>query len=423
MVSVVILAAGHGTRMKSGLPKVFHTLGGKAIVHHVIDAALGLNPSKVITIISPLLKEEAVRGGRSVDCVVQSHPQGTGDAVRKALPLIHDNEDVLILCGDTPLLLPETLHDICKARQRYPQGIIVVGMRVFHGSSYGRMITDDQGRLQRIVEFKDATPEEQAINLCNSGVILARGCDLRLLLAELQPHNAAQEYYLTDIVALGAAHQIPSWVVEIEDIAQLQGINTRGDLALAEYLLQDRWRRYHLSQGVTMIDPHSVYFHHDTIIGQDTTIYPNVTFGPEVVVGKEVIIYPYCYMSKATLKDGVHVGPFAHLRDHVVLEEKAEVGNFVEVKNTHLGQNAKVKHLSYLGDALIHDRANIGAGTITCNYNGFAKSKTEVGVGAFIGSNTSLVAPVKVGDGAIVAAGSVITEDIPENSLGIARQH
>ncbi len=420
MLSVVILAAGQGTRMKSELPKIFHPVGGKAMVHHVIDAALSLDPSKVVVVLSPSLDPEKVKAGRSIEWVVQSSPQGTGDAVRHALPLIPEEDDVLILCGDTPLISPNTLKEILHKRTP-GQGISVVGMRLPDPGAYGRMIVQENGRLERIIEFKDADSQERAVNLCNSGVIVAKAKELALLLSKLQPHNAAKEYYLTDIVTLGAAHGISAWAVEIEEVETLQGINTRVELAQAETHMQNRWRRAHMLNGVSLIDPSSVFFHSDTVIGQDTVIYPNVTFGPGVTIGKNVTIYPNCHISQSIIKEGAKVGPFAHLRDHVVLAEKAEVGNFVEIKNAHLGTKAKVKHLSYIGDASIGDNANVGAGTITCNYNGFSKAKTHVGTGAFIGSNTSLVAPVKVGDGAMVAAGSIITQDIPENSLGISR--
>lgn len=422
MLSIIILAAGQGTRMKSDLPKIFHPIGGKSMVHHVIDAALSLNPAKVVVVVSPHLDEEKVKAGRPIDCIIQKTPQGTGDAVRHALPLVDEEGDVLILCGDTPLLTSALLQDIIQERKNHT-GISVVGMRPIDPLAYGRIITHEGGRIERIVEYKDASPIERAVTLCNSGVIMAGAKDLQKLLPLLKPHNAAQEYYLTDVVSLGLEHHIPSWVIETPESAQLQGINTRVELAQAEAHMQNRWRHYHMLNGVTLIDPTSVFFQSDTVIDQDTVIYPNVTFGPGVTVGKGGVIYPNCHISKSTLKDGVKVGPFAHLRDNVILEEKAEVGNFVEIKKSHLGEKAKIKHLSYIGDATIGRSANIGAGTITCNYNGFAKANTSVGEGAFVGSNTSLIAPVHVGDGAIVAAGSVITQDIPKNSLGISRSN
>jgi bifunctional UDP-N-acetylglucosamine pyrophosphorylase/glucosamine-1-phosphate N-acetyltransferase len=299
--------------------------------------------------------------------------------------------------------------------------ITVVGMRCENINHYGRIVADDSGKINRIVEYRDASDLERAIPLCNSGIIIADGALLKRLVSRLVPQNEAGEYYLTDIVALAGEESVNSWVVELPAEA-LQGINTRVDLAAAEASLQQRWRRQFMEQGVTLTDPASVFFCHDTRIGRDVTISPNVTFGEGVTIGNGVRILPGCHIEKTTLGHNVTVGPFAHLREGTVLGDHVSIGNFVEIKSTTVGSKTKAKHLSYLGNATIGENVNIGAGTITCNHNGFIKSSTKIGDGAYIGSNSCLVAPVSIGAGAIVAAGSVVTSEVPENALAIARQ-
>lgn len=416
MLSVLILAAGQGTRMISQLPKILHPIGGKPLVHHVIDVSQSLTPQQIVVVISPHLDLKAVRGGRVIDVVVQPTAQGTGDAVRCALSALTPDNDVLILCGDAPLITQELLTNLMKFREHHPDDVVVVGMRPENPTSYGRLVVNADGCIEKIVEEKDASTEEKKIDLCNSGVILVKQSDLAHLIPLLKANNKAGEYYLTDIIALSKKAR----VFEADSIS-LQGINNRVQLAQAEAVLQDRWRKKHMLAGVTMIDPSSVFLNHDTVIAADTVIYPQVVFGEGVVVGEGVTIYQSCYLKKTILNNGAKVGPFAHLREGTCVGERAEIGNFVETKNAMFGPFSKAKHLSYIGDAEIGAGANIGAGTITCNYDGYKKSKTVIGARAFIGSNTSLIAPVQVGEGAIVGAGSAVTGEIACDSLAISR--
>jgi bifunctional UDP-N-acetylglucosamine pyrophosphorylase/glucosamine-1-phosphate N-acetyltransferase len=427
MTAILILAAGQGTRMVSDLPKVLHAVGGKPMVHHVMDAALAVQtanlPPKIVVVISPTLDKTLVQGGRPVSVAIQQKPLGTGDAVKTGLEALAEiPQTVLIICGDTPLLEADLLSAALAQHQQHPSpSVTVVGMRCENINRYGRIVADDSGKINRIVEYRDASDAERDIPLCNSGIIIADGALLKRLVSRLVPQNEAGEYYLTDIVALAGEEGVTSWVVELPADA-LQGINTRVDLAVAEASLQQRWRRRFMEQGVTLTDPASVFFYHDTRIGRDVTINPNVTFGAGVVIGNRVRILPGCHIEKSTLGHDVTVGPFAHLREGAVLGDHVSIGNFVEIKSTTMGSKTKAKHLSYLGNATIGENVNIGAGTITCNHNGFIKSSTNIGDGAYIGSNSCLVAPVSIGAGAIVAAGSVVTSEVPENALAIARQ-
>lgn len=429
MVAILILAAGQGTRMASDLPKILHPLGGKAMVHHVIDAALGLQPKdalgEIVVVVSPTLDAAVVQEGRPVKTVIQPHPLGTGDATRIGMEAFSQlPETVLILCGDTPLLETRFLRAVIDrhtANRTIVPSLTVVGMRPKNPGAYGRIVADESGKIDRIVEYRDASDSERAISLCNSGVIVADGALLKRLVSKLVPQNEADEYYLTDVIALARCEGIPSWTMELP-AEILQGINTRVDLADATHILQNRWRCRFMEQGVTLVDPSSVFFCHDTKIGRDVTINPNVTFGEGVTIGNRVRILPGCHIEKSTLGDDVTVGPFAHLREGAVLGDHVSIGNFVEIKSTTVGARTKAKHLSYLGNAAIGENVNIGAGTITCNHNGFLKSPTKIGDGAYIGSNSCLVAPVSIGTGAIVAAGSIIHADVPDDALGIARE-
>lgn len=422
MTTALILAAGMGTRMKSDLPKVLHQLGGKAMVHHVIDLTLSMEMKQIIVVASPYLVPEQILGGRTIDLTIQEKPLGTGDAVRAGLDALKsEDDDILILSGDVPLIEFETLAPLFNKRKDYPEDLLILAMSLPDPRHYGRLVTTGDV-VDKIVEFKDATDDQKNIKLCNAGVYLIPSQILRNLLPRLSSQNAAGELYLTDIIALAKDQGLTSRYVETPSPQTLNGINNRAELAQAEKMLQHRWRQQMMLNGVTLIDPDSVFFAHDTIVGKDTVIHPNVTFAPGVSIATNVTIYPFCHLENCTLNTGAQVGPFAHLRTGANIGEQATVGNFVEIKDTTLGYKAKAKHLSYLGNTQIGDRANIGAGTITCNYNGFQKSPTQIGDGAFIGSNTSLVAPVSIGKSAIIAAGSVITDNVPENALGIARQ-
>ncbi|MBM3632422.1 MAG: bifunctional UDP-N-acetylglucosamine diphosphorylase/glucosamine-1-phosphate N-acetyltransferase GlmU [Alphaproteobacteria bacterium] len=427
MDAILILAAGQGTRMVSDMPKILHSIGGKAMIHHVIDAALGVRSEElepqIVAIISPTLDPLIVKGGRAIHTAIQVKPLGSGDAVKAGLAVLAEMpKTVLILCGDTPLLEASFLQEIIASHKARPNPCItVVGMKVDVPNQYGRILTNDKGQIDRIVEYRDASNSERTLSLCNSGVIVVDGELLTRLVAKLVPQNEANEYYLTDIVALARDEGIPSWVVTFP-CEGLQGINTRVDLASVTALLQNRWRRRFMENGVTLVDPSSVYFCHDTKIGRDVTLHPNVTFGLGVSLGNGVTILPGCHIENSTLAHRVTVGPFAHIREGTIIGDDVVVGNFVEVKGTTIGAKTKAKHLSYLGNAIIGENVNIGAGTITCNHNGFVKSQTQIGDGAYIGSDSCLVAPVSIGAGAIVAAGSVVSADVPDDALAIARQ-
>lgn len=422
MTAALILAAGMGTRMNSNTPKVLHPLGGKAMVHHVIDLALSMDMEQIVVVASPHLDTNQVLSGRNIEIAVQDRPLGTGDAVRAGMGKLKDYQgDILILSGDVPLIEPETLAPLIQKREECPNDPLVLAMRVVDPRQYGRLITNND-IIESIVEYKDATPDQRTINLCNAGVYLIPADVLRTLLPKLSAKNAAGELYLTDVISLAKSQGLTSRYVETSQPETLNGINNRVELAQAGQIMQNRWRQQMMLNGVTLIDPDSVFFSHDTIVGKDVVIHPNVTFGSGAIIGNNVTIYPFCHLENCVINTDAKVGPFAHLRTGAIIGEKAIVGNFVEIKDTTLGEKAKVKHLSYLGNAHIGERANIGAGTITCNYDGFNKSPTHIGNDAFIGSNTSLVAPIHVGEGAIIAAGSVITNNVPEHSLGIARQ-
>lgn len=420
-LAIVILAAGNSTRMQSSTPKVLHKLAGVPIIHYVVQAAESLQPAQIITVARPR-DTSALQAAVSPHLVViQPEARGTADAVNMAAPHIKDNHEyTLILCGDVPLITPDTLGKlIARIEGQQHPGIVVLGMELEEPKGYGRLITAG-GQLLGIVEDKDTGPDERDVKLCNSGVIIIRTDLLKELLPRISNHNAQKEFYLTDLVKLAVARNILC-LYEICAAEEVRGINSRADLAAVSAIVQQQLRAHHLAHGVTMMDPDTVYFSHDTQIGPDCTIGPYVVFGPSVILEPDVEILPFCHLAGSTIKQGARIGPFAHLRPHTVIGQNAKVGNFVELKQAVLGPRTKVNHLSYLGDAAVGEGANVGAGTITCNYDGFHKSRTIIEQGAFIGSNTALVAPVNIGADAIIAAGSVITQDVPSDSLALSR--
>jgi bifunctional UDP-N-acetylglucosamine pyrophosphorylase/glucosamine-1-phosphate N-acetyltransferase len=361
------------------------------------------------------------------ECVAQDPPLGTGDAVRTAMRALDGRlapqgpiEDVLVLYGDTPFLATETLARLLAERCRTAAAVLVSGMRPADPSPYGRFVLASDGALERIVEAADAGPQERAIGLVNGGIMVIEASRLAEFLDALDSDNAKREFYLTDVVAIARRKALACRAVELPT-EELLGINTRAELAEAEALMQRRLRRAAMDLGATLIAPETVFLSADTRLGRDVVVEPNVTFGPCVTVGEGARICSFSYLEGAAVGADARVGPFARLRPGAVLEEEVHVGNFVEVKAARLGAGAKANHLSYIGDSDIGARTNIGAGTITCNYDGVNKFRTIIGEGAFIGSNTALVAPVTVGEGAIVAAGSVVTRDVPADALTIAR--
>ena len=419
--AVVVLAAGLGTRMKSALPKVLHPIAGRPMIDHLLAAVAELDPAQ-ITIVVGAACDVVKQHVAPHPTVIQDPPLGTGHAVMAALPTLAGFDgDVLVLYGDTPLISTTTLRAMLAARRNPPHpAVVVLGFRPSDPGAYGRLILGPNGSLDRIVEARDATPDQLATNLCNSGVMCIDGASLHLLLDRVGNDNAKGEYYLTDIVHIARGDGRACAVVE-GDPTELLGVNSRADLAEAEALVQDALRARAMAEGSTLLDPRTIYFSFDTALGQDVTVGPNVVFGPGVTVGNTVEIRAFCHLEGATVADGAIIGPFARLRPEANIGEGAHIGNFVEIKKASIETGAKVNHLTYIGDARVGARANIGAGTITCNYDGFFKSHTDIGAGAFIGSNTSLVAPVRIGDGAIVGASSAISRDVPADALAVVR--
>lgn len=420
-ISVVVLAAGKGTRMKSKLHKVLHAIGGKAMLHHLLDSVEELSPQKTVLVVGAN-REQVEAQARDCSIVTQTEQLGTGHAVMVTKAALEGAKgDVLVLYGDVPFIPKSLMDDMIVAKATSPNtGLVVLGFRPKDAAKYGRLVTAANGSLERIVEFKDATEEERQIDLCNSGMMLIDGEKIFPWLASLSNDNASGEYYLTDLVAAARKDGYNVAVVEAQE-EDVLGINSREDLALAEATFQDRKRCEALAGGVTMVDPATVYFSHDTKLGADIAIEPGVYFGPNVTVEDGVTIKAYSHLEGTHIRSGATVGPFARLRPGADIGEGAKIGNFVEVKKAKLEHGVKVSHLSYIGDATIGADANIGAGTITCNYDGFLKFETHIGAGAFIGSNSALVAPVTIGDGALVGAGSVITKDVEGDALAVAR--
>jgi bifunctional UDP-N-acetylglucosamine pyrophosphorylase / glucosamine-1-phosphate N-acetyltransferase len=412
----IVLAAGMGTRMKSDTPKVMHRLAGLPLVDHVLAGLKAAGVDQAIIVLGPEMADQADRFAPHTT-VVQTERLGTGHAVRVALDASDTGEaDVLVVFGDTPLLTPETTKALLGCRQQ-GAAAAVLGFRPPEPGAYGRLITDGD-QVSHIVEAADASPEELAVDLCNSGVLVADGKKLKTWVHALKNDNAKGEYYLTDVIALAQAGG-DACVFAQGDVDEMIGINARADLAMAETILQNRYRAAAMAGGVTLIDPASTFLSYDTTFGRDVEVGPFTVFGPGVTVGSHVTIKGFCHFEKATIGDQAMIGPYARLRPGAALETGAHVGNFVEIKNARIEEGAKVNHLTYIGDARVGKAANVGAGTITANYDGFNKSHTDIGAGASIGSNTVLVAPVAVGDGAITGAGTVVRKDVPDNAIAV----
>lgn len=420
----VVLAAGQGTRMRSEIPKVMHKVANKPMLGHVLETAAQLKAEEIITVLGPdMPKAEAYvkKYNPKAKVVNQEERLGTGHAVQQARDVLAGFDGVVfVLYGDTPLITAQTVSHMAEAMQEHQADVAVLGMHPVEPGLYGRLIVDDAGNLTRIVEAKDATDQEKSITLCNSGVMAVSGAKLFNWLDKLDNNNANGEFYLTDVVALANADDCVCRVVDAS-MDELLGVNDRVQLAQAESILQQRLRLQAMQAGVTLIDPASVYFSADTQLGQDVTVEPNVFFGPGVKVERNVVIRANSHLEQVRVQEGATVGPFARLRPGTDIGKDAKIGNFVEIKKAIIDEGAKVSHLSYIGDAHIGAFANVGAGTITCNYDGFQKYHTDIGKHAFIGSNTALVAPVAVGEGAIIGAGSVITEDVEGDALSMNR--
>jgi len=421
--AALILAAGMGTRMKSDRHKVLHPIAGRPMLGHLIAAVDQLGGARKLVVAGARREQvEAFVAPMGIDVVTQEPQLGTAHAVRQGeAALAGFDGDVLILYGDVPLVRPETMARMLdRLRAEDAPAVVVLGFRPPDALAYGRILARADGTIEKMVEYKDATPAERAVDLCNSGLMAVRGPDLWPLLARVGNDNAAQEYYLPDIVMIAAADGRRSAVIEAESW-EVAGVNSRAELAAVEADWQQRRRLSAMADGATLIAPETVWFAHDTVVGRDVVIEPQVVFGPKVTIEDGVTIHGFSHIEGATVRAGAEIGPYARLRPGADIGEGAKIGNFVEVKNGRFGKGAKANHLSYIGDADIGAKANVGAGTITCNYDGFLKYRTVVGEGAFIGSNSALVAPVTIGDGAIVGAGSTITGDVAADALAVAR--
>lgn len=420
-LAAIILAAGQGTRMKSELHKVLHPIAGKPMLHHLLDTVDSIGVERTVVVVGARREQiEASVADRNVDIAVQEDQLGTGHAVAQAHDALQGFAgDVLILYGDVPMVSAETMQAmIFRLNNGTEPRAVVLGFRPDDAGAYGRIIADDQGEIDKMVEYKDANDAERAVNLCNSGLMAVRSTDLFVLLDQISNDNAAGEYYLPDIVMLDGQK---SAVIEVDDPAEVAGVNSRAELAAVEGEWQQRRREKAMADGVTLIAPETVWFSSDTAVSSDVVIEPNVIFGPGVSIAGGALIKGHSHIEGATIGADTSVGPFARLRPGAVLEEGAKIGNFVEIKKATLGKGAKASHLTYLGDAEVGEGANIGAGTITCNYDGYFKYKTKIGKGAFIGSNSALVAPVTIGDGAIVGAGATVTKDVAAGDLALVR--
>lgn len=419
--ALIILAAGKGTRMKSDLPKVLHPIAGAPMLVHAIEAGAVLEPEHVVVV--------AGHGAAAVEAAARAHDEriaialqeeqlGTAHAVAQAAPHLDGFDgDAIVLYGDTPFIRSETLEAMAKARARHD--VVVLGFEAADPGRYGRLVMDGE-TLAEIVEYKDASDEVRAITFCNSGVVSANAELLFDLISAVDNENASGEYYLTDIVAIARARGLSATAIACDE-AETQGVNSRVDLARAEASFQARARSEAMENGTTLPAPETVHFAYDTVIGRDTVIEQNVVFGPGVTVETGAHIRAFSHLEGCHVSRGAVVGPYARLRPGTELGEDTRVGNFVEVKNAVLHEGAKANHLSYIGDAEVGEASNIGAGTITCNYDGVMKHRTTIGARAFIGSSTMLVAPVHIGNEAMTGSGSVITKDVPDGALAIAR--
>jgi bifunctional UDP-N-acetylglucosamine pyrophosphorylase / glucosamine-1-phosphate N-acetyltransferase len=407
--------------MKSDMPKVLHRVAGRPMVGHVLAAVKALDPDHVVVVVGPGMDSVAAAVA-PYPTAVQQEQRGTADAVRAAFGLLEGfTGDVVVLYGDTPLVTPDTLRAMVAARrQASDPAVVVLGMRPEDPGAYGRLILNARGGLEKIVEYLDASADERAVTLCNAGLMAFDGARMFDLIGRVGNQNAKSEFYLTDVVQIARVSGMTCAVVEAAP-AEVVGVNSRAELAEVERLMQRRLRKAAMDNGATLCDPDSTMFSHDTRLGRDVIVGAHVVFAPGVTVADGVEIKPFCHLEQTRIDSGAVIGPYARLRPGAAIGTDAHIGNFVEIKNATVESGAKVNHLTYIGDARVGAKANIGAGTITCNYDGFGKYHTDIGAGAFIGSNSSLVAPVSIGDGAIVGAGSVVTSAVEADALVVSR--
>jgi bifunctional UDP-N-acetylglucosamine pyrophosphorylase/glucosamine-1-phosphate N-acetyltransferase len=421
--AVVILAAGQGTRMRSDTHKVLHPIASRPVLLHLLDRVDALGADRRVIIVGKGREQvEAAIAGRDVTVAVQAEQKGTGHAVQQAADALGGYDGpVIVLYGDTPFVEIGTLRRMLdRLDGEGGPGVVVLASSPADPLKYGRIILGEGDHIAKMVEYKDASEEERAVRLCNSGMMAVRAKDLFRWLGKIGNDNAAGEYYLPDIVNVAAAEGRDAVVIE-GDPYEAAGVNSRAELAHLELEWQRRRREQALDEGATLIDPESVWFAYDTRLGRDVTVEPHVVFGPGVQIADGATIHAFSHIEGAAIGVKASIGPFARIRPGTRLADRTKVGNFVELKKADVAEGAKINHLSYVGDASVGAKANIGAGTITCNYDGFGKYRTQIGAGAFIGSNTALIAPVTVGDGAIVGAGSVITRDVEPDSLAVER--
>jgi bifunctional UDP-N-acetylglucosamine pyrophosphorylase/glucosamine-1-phosphate N-acetyltransferase len=419
--ALIVLAAGQGSRMNSDLPKVLHQVAGAPLLVHAMKSGAALAPERQVVVVGhggAQVAEAARRWDDEIQIAEQTEQLGTAHAVAQARPALDGfTGDAIVLYGDTPFISPGTIEQMVEARATHD--VVILGFEAADPGRYGRLVMNGD-KLERIVEFKDATEAERAITLCNSGVVCAKAEVLFDLIDKVGNDNASGEYYLTDIVGLAWDTGRSATAVTCAE-SETMGVNTRAQLAEAEAEFQSKMRAEMLENGITMTAPETVFFAHDTIVGRDTIIEPNVVFGPEVTVESGATIRAFSHLEGCHVSRGAIIGPYARLRPGAEISEHAHIGNFVEVKNALIGEGAKANHLTYIGDATIGKGTNIGAGTITCNYDGFFKHHTEIGENAFIGSSTMLVAPVRVGHGAMTGSGSVVTTDVEDGALALGR--
>ncbi|MEE2955609.1 MAG: bifunctional UDP-N-acetylglucosamine diphosphorylase/glucosamine-1-phosphate N-acetyltransferase GlmU [Pseudomonadota bacterium] len=418
----VVLAAGLGTRMKSNLPKVLHPVAGRPLIGYILDRLKKFESEQTLVIVPPDVPN-IVNYITPIKTVEQKAPLGTGHALLAARDnLAGFDGDVLVVFGDTPLLTRKTIESLLIARrQKIDPAVVVLGFRPSNPGQYGRLVLDSDGALEKIVEFSEASDAQKELNLCNAGIMAFDGKRLISLLDALNNDNSKEEYFLTDIVGIALQKNWVCSYVETENPWEVMGVNTQGELAEIEAEIQRKLRKKAMDEGVSLTDPETVWFCYDTKIGKNVTIGQNVVFGLGVTIGDNVEIKAFSHLEGAVVADKAIIGPFARLRPGTVIGKKVRVGNFVEIKAARLEEGVKASHLSYIGDSRVGSDTNIGAGVVTCNYDGFNKHITEIGKDVFIGTNTALIAPVKIGKGAFIAAGSVISKDVKENSLAMSR--
>ena len=418
--AAIILAAGKSTRMKSAKSKVLHEVGGLPMLAWVAKLARDAGAHRIVAVVGEINADvRASAEALGLEIAVQEPQLGTGHAVQCAQACLADFEgDIVVLYADTPLIKCATLKRVFD-RLDAGCGVSVMGFETATPAAYGRLI-EVGGNLEKIVEAKDASPEELAVTLCNSGVMAAPANNMFKALDAVDNKNASGEYYLTDIVEIIKKSGETAKAVRADE-GEVLGVNSRADLAKAEGFFQDQQRQHFMDMGVTLKDPGSIWFSWDTQIERDAVIGPHVVFGPGAYVGEGAVIHPFCHIEGATIGKDAQIGPFARLRPGAHMGEKSKAGNFVEIKKSIIGKGSKINHLSYIGDADVGEGVNVGAGTITCNYDGYAKHKTIIGDGAFIGTNSSLVAPITIGSGAYLGSGGVITEDVPDDALALGR--